>query len=322
MPCYYPQKAIRDTNGVRFVGPHALYNIKLACGQCIGCRLERSRQWAARCIHEASQHRHNCFITITYAPEHLPPYGSLDKRDHQKFLKRLRKALIKGGAFHRSHTTPSPSNNTVMGLHPIPPPTLRYYMAGEYGERLHRPHYHFCLFGIDFSDKKYWQTTPAGSKIYRSPTLEKLWPYGHSTVGALTFESAAYTARYVMKKINGQKQKTHYEKIDHETGEIINLQPEYNEMSRAQGIGKTWIEKYAADAYNALPGKIIIRGKTSNTPRYYDKQLKRWDKDKYDIIIHHRKTEGSKQAQDNTPRRLAVKEQVAHAKIGKLLRTI
>lgn len=319
MACYSPLKAWRDSDGIRFVAARTMHNLKIACGQCIGCRLERSRQWAVRCMHEAQMHKHNCFVTVTYAPEHLPPGGTLVKDDHQRFMKRLRKSLCK----KRDANAASPfltSLHADTGLRPVP--QLRYYMAGEYGAKLQRPHYHFCLFGIDFADKKYWQRTPAGSRIYRSPELERLWPYGHSTVGALTFESAAYTARYVMKKINGQKQKQHYEKLDLETGEIKTIEPEYNEMSRAQGIGLAWLNKYAADAYEALPGKVLIRGKEANTPRYYDKQLEKWDPAKYELIKEHRELEGRKHHADQTPARLKVRQQVTEAKLNHLKRTI
>jgi len=61
--------------------------ISLPCGQCIGCRLERSRQWAMRCIHEAQLHQNNCFITLTYDDEHLPKDLSLDHRDFQLFFR-------------------------------------------------------------------------------------------------------------------------------------------------------------------------------------------------------------------------------------------
>lgn len=313
MPCYHPLHAFRDSERIRFVARGELHNLKLPCGQCRGCRLERSRQWAIRCMHEATLHKHNCFLTVTYATEHLPPHGNLRKRDHQLLLKRLRKAAIKGDGIVSQYQV-DPEH-----VHAAP---LRYYMCGEYGEQLQRPHYHFCIFGLDFSDKKYWSKTPAGSKIFRSATLEKLWPYGHSTVGDLTFESAAYTARYVMKKINGQQKQKHYEKINIETGEIIKIEPEYNEMSRATGIGKKWIEKYKSDVYDALPGQVIVRGKQSNAPRYYDKQLKLTDPAKYEIILQTRETEGRKHRVDQTPARLKVREQVAEATMSKLKRNI
>jgi hypothetical protein len=273
-------------------------------------------------MHEASMHTHNSFVTLTYNKENLPEYGTLVKADHQKFLKRLRKALSKEDDATASPYLRTHHVHADMGESPIPP--LRgYYMAGEYGELLLRPHYHFCLFGIDFRDIKYLKTTKAGSKIYRSPELERLWPFGFSTVGKLTYESAAYTARYVMKKINGKKQEQHYEKIDTETGEIYSIIPEYNEMSRATGIGKTWIKTYTADVYDALPGKVILKGKAKNSPRYYNKYLEEIDPEKYEIIMELRKEEGRKYSDGhNTQKRLNVREQVTTAKLKALKRSI
>src|SRR4051794_29862641 len=100
MPCFRPLKGYRarvtnpDT-GKRSIVFNARkgFNdlpVDLPCGQCIGCRLERSRQWAIRCSHEAKLHEENCFITLTYAPEHLPPGGTLVVKDFQDFMKRLR----------------------------------------------------------------------------------------------------------------------------------------------------------------------------------------------------------------------------------------
>ncbi|MEO5355656.1 MAG: hypothetical protein H7835_21005, partial [Magnetococcus sp. XQGC-1] len=93
-------------------------------GQCVGCRLERSRQWAIRVMHEASQHEHNCFITLTYNDDNLPANGSLNYRHFQNFMKRLRKYYVEF--------------------------TVRFYMCGEYGENFARPHYHACIFAIMF----------------------------------------------------------------------------------------------------------------------------------------------------------------------------
>lgn len=335
MPCYKPLRAIRDSDGIRFVGRETP-NLKLPCGQCIGCRLTRSRNWACRCMHEASLHRYNCFITVTYAPEHLPPDGSLVKRHHQLFLKRLRKAAAKfpphnppvGGGGILTSTPAHQDGATDAPQKAASRPSLRYYMAGEYGSKLQRPHYHFCIFGIDFADKRYWQTTGAGSKIYRSPLLEQLWPYGHSTVGELNFESAAYTARYCIKKQTGKNAKTHYERIDPETGEIYNLLPEYNEMSRGNrnarnnAIGRNWLEKYKSDVFDALPGQVLVRGKPTNAPRYYMKQLEKWDPEKYEIIVDNRIKEGRKKPQENRQSRLTVKETVTEAKLKYLKRSI
>lgn len=308
MPCYKPLKAVRDSDGIRFTSSAEMATIRLPCGQCIGCRLEKSRQWATRCMHEASMHRHNCFLTLTYATEHLPPNGSLQKRDHQLFLKRLRKSLSnKSGQYLAS----------LDKKHKV-----RYYMAGEYGEQLARPHYHLCLFGIDLADKKPYKKTKQGNWLYTSQTIANLWPYGFNTIGELNFETAAYTARYVMKKITGKKADKHYEKLDIETGEIIKIEHEYNEMSRRPGIALHWLQKYKSDVYDALPGKVVIRGKTAYAPRYYNKQLKKWDPEKFEIINEHKRKESYKNLGDNTPKRLAVKKEVQRAKIRNLKREI
>lgn len=193
MPCYKPLDAWRPdiSSGVKKL--IFQYNPKLCsspmpelqvpCGRCVGCRLERSRQWALRCIHEARMHKQNCFITLTYNDENLPADKSLHYEDFQKFMKRLRRKFGEG---------------------------VRFYMCGEYGENLGRPHFHACLFGVDFADKKLWRKSPSGAFLYRSATLEQLWPFGYSSIGDVTFETAAYVARYIMKKITGEAAELHY----------------------------------------------------------------------------------------------------------------
>lgn len=194
MPCYSPLEAWRPVKSTRSKNPFIFSyhpekcssvspDLTLPCGQCIGCRLERSRQWAVRCVHEASLHKRNCFITLTYNNDHLPEDRGLHYDHFQLFMKRLRKKYGEG---------------------------IRFYMCGEYGEKLGRPHFHACLFNHDFSDKTPWKTTETGFKLFRSKELEELWPYGYSSVGAVSFESAAYVARYIMKKVNGEAAEMHY----------------------------------------------------------------------------------------------------------------
>ena len=157
MACYRPLRAyaLRNAEGkmqVSFKRKIGYEPIWLPCGQCIGCRLERSRQWAMRCMHEAQMYDRNCFVTLTYDDEHLPPNGSLNKRDFQLFMKRLRKRYGSG---------------------------IRYYQCGEYGELLGRPHHHAILFNFDFDDKVLWSVRD-GVRLYRSASLEQLWPHGYS----------------------------------------------------------------------------------------------------------------------------------------------
>lgn len=195
MPCYHPIDAWRPDSysgdkklifkyDVQRCGGRLTPDIKVPCGRCVGCRLERSRQWAMRCMHEAKMHKQNCFITLTYNEENRPYNDDLNYQDFQLFMKRLRERF--------------------QGT------TIKFYMCGEYGPKLGRPHFHACLFGIDFPDRKLWKVTDSKSKLYRSEILEKLWTKGFSSVGDVNFESAAYVARYIMKKVTGEAAELHY----------------------------------------------------------------------------------------------------------------
>ena len=300
MSCYHPITAYKavnqsklvfsDTRSVKNRGIDVSHSLQIPCGQCIGCRLEKSRQWAMRCMHEAQMHENNCFITLTYDDTHLPPDQSLHHRDFQLFIKRLRK---------RFRTS-----------------KIRYYMAGEYGENFGRPHYHACIFGFDFHDKKLWKRTSSGSFIYRSDDLEALWPFGYSSIGDVNFESAAYVARYIMKKQTGKNSQNHY--TDQETGVIKN--PEYNKMSLKPGIGYEWYKKYRSDVYPH--DYVVIRGKKVKPPKFYDKKYKTDYPYEYDEILYNRDKSAKLNIADNTPERLAVKEQVLLAKLQKLKRTL
>ncbi len=244
MPCFHPLTGYpQPCGGLTFNRNKSLYPvpIKVPCGQCIGCRLERSRQWAIRCVHEGALHDHNSFITLTYDDKHLPPTGTLVKAHFQKFIKRLRKQIL--------------------------PLKIRYYHCGEYGDKLRRPHYHAIIFGYAFPDRQLFKD--GKNKLYTSTILEKCWTAGFSTIGDLTFETAAYTARYIMKKVNGKNADHHYRNIDKTTGEYWQIQPEYTTMSRRPGIAADWFKRYSLDCYPS--DFITIKGRKMKPPKYYDR---------------------------------------------------
>jgi len=303
MPCYSPLDAYQPVDGLSdrkikfYVTPRQSGNyrpIKLPCGQCIGCRLERSRQWAVRCVHEAQMHDRNCFITLTYNDDNLPPNASLVLDDFQRFMKRLRKKFG---------------------------PNVRFFHCGEYGEKYGRPHYHAIIFNLDFDDKYHWRTTEQGHRCYRSPTLESLWTVGNSELGDVTFESAAYVARYIMKKVTGPAAEHHYCVGHTEYGELIYKKPEYVTMSRRPGIGSTWFKKYQSDVY---PDDFIVIRHDLKTrpPKYYDKLLASTDWQLHDEIKFNRELSSQKYVDNNTPERLAVREQCQQARLKLLVRNL
>lgn len=283
MPCFHPLKAYRLEDGsIVFVERGKVFaELELPCGQCIGCRLERSRQWAIRCVHEASLHKTNSFVTLTYSDEHLPSNGSLRYPDVQLFLKRLRKLLA--------------------------PAKVRFFCCGEYGDETFRPHYHLCLFGWRPSDG-----ISIGKDIYESATLKKLWPHGHSSFGDVTFESSAYVARYCLKKVNGRVAASHYERLDLQTGELYQLEREFAHMSLKPGIGATWFDKFTSDVYPS--DEIIIKGKPVKPPKYYDKRYAKTNPDDFESVLVQRELDAYLLRSDNTSERLAVKEQVTVAR--------
>lgn len=236
-----------------------------------------------RCLHEASLHDENAFITLTFNEEHLSENGSLVKSHFQRFIKRLREAV--------SGSQPS---------------AIRYFHCGEYGERLGRPHHHACIFGFGFPDRTLWQVRN-NTKLYRSEFLESLWPLGFSSVGDVTFESAAYVARYIMKKITGKAAPAHY-------GTKL---PEYVTMSRRPGIGRGWIDQYSSDVYPL--DKVITRGTECKVPKYYDKCFELTSPVEY-ATIKARRQEVARKNPDNTAQRLLVRETVQKARVTMLKR--
>lgn len=298
MPCYHPMTAYQCSDGsVVFQersGRDSVRQLQLPCGQCRGCRLERSRQWAIRCLNEASLWDGcNSFVTLTYGDQQGPASVSLEYRHFQLFMKRLRKAW---------------------------PGPVRFFMCGEYGETFGRPHFHAILFNVHFVDRVFHTTSPSGAAVYRSAELESFWPHGFSSVGDVTFESAAYVARYVMKKITGQFADEHYRVVDTVTGELVDRVPEFCHMSLKPGIGARWIDKYLTDVYPN--GMMVVNGREVKPPRYYDRRFAKVSDDEFAELCARRDALARSNFLDNSDARLAVKEQVVTARVSRLKRCL
>lgn len=236
-------------------------------------------------MHEASLYEHSCFVTLTYADEHCPT--SLLYRDFRLFMRRLRK-FSKG---------------------------VRFYMCGEYGERFSRPHFHACLFNCKFADRYYVGTFPSGSRFYRSAKLEELWPYGFSSIGDITMESAAYVARYVLKKVDGKKRaEGHYEALDIRTGELVDREPEFSKMSLKPGIAAEWFRKYGSEVFPR--DQVVMNGVPMAPPKYYKLLLERADPIGAEAVAAARQLKADAMASDNTPQRLADREAVTRGRLS------
>lgn len=303
MPCFHPAHALRSTDGsVEFVGRSSrLYNLQVSCGQCIGCRLERSRQWAVRCLHEASLYDDNSFITLTYDDVHVVP--TLIYWHFQDFMKRLRECRAR--PFRQRQLTP---------------PVIRFFMSGEYGARFGRPHFHALLFNCDFPGR--YLIRQGANPLYRSAELEQLWPFGFSSIGAVSFESAAYVARYCVPKVTGGRAAAHYALsppyVDPETGQVFTERvPEFGHMSLRPGVGADWLRLYWSDVRD---GKVFVNGRECNVPRYYARYFKNCSYG--EAVKCVRQVEALARRFDNTEARLLVKEAVVTSRFKQLSRLL
>ena len=300
MTCFHPLRGYRAlksgcdkaevvfSKSVVSAGPHE--RLEIPCGQCIGCRVDRSRDWALRCVHEAQMHDENCFVTLTFDEPFLDVNGSLNRGDWIVFIRELRR----DNAGKR----------------------IRYFHCGEYGEDGGRPHHHACLFGYDFPDKELFFIRD-GVRHFKSGYLEQLWGKGFCLIGEVTFESAAYIARYIIKKDMRQIE-NYLVDLDEETGECTWREPEYISMSNRPGIGKEWFDKFKSDCRKDY---LTWEGKKFRVPKYYDKLLAEDDQLRMKKVKYKRRRKGGEHVEDNTLERLAVREYIKQRSIALLERS-
>jgi hypothetical protein len=320
VPCYSPLKGWIDpeSKGIQFQKPSE-DEMEVACGQCLGCRLDRARMWSIRMVYEARMHDVSSFITLTYRDVDLPPDWSLSapvrengkqvqQSQFQAFMKRLRKRR--------------------------PGQKIKYFMCGEYGYKcshdvfldegkcpvgckVGRPHYHAILFNCDFQDKEIHGINKHGDHWYTSRELEELWPYGFNVIGDVTEQSAGYVARYCLKKITGELADEHYQRVD-ENGEIHQLTPEYATMSN--GIGLEWYKKYRSDVWPHDEIPLPTGGVSKSVPRFYCEQLRKEDEEEYELVKERRKLFMLENADEYSPERLQSKYRVKKAATSTLKR--
>lgn len=238
----------------------------IPCGTCLGCRMDKAKEWSDRLVMEASTWPENWFVTLTFDDEHLieqcGAYKSLDVKHIQKFMKRLRKQFC-----HKE------LNLETGRMHTIVDRKLRMFACGEYGDekRTARPHYHLIIFNLHLpvSDLHWLKQTKQGNDLYTSDIIAKCWPYGFNTVGSVTFESCGYVSRYTMKKVYGLQGKEYYEKT--------HRKPPFLVMSRKPGIGFQFMTDHD---WTSEPNVIVSDGTQFHecpVPKYMERYIKKTD---------------------------------------------
>lgn len=292
IPCYHPIQAFKSSSVNPETGKNLIYfpkvklsekefeshpdHVYIPCGNCIGCRLEYSRQWAIRCILEAKSWNDNYFLTLTYA---VPPVrehvkvdenGEVLSRDYVSsllpddltlFMKRLR-------SYYKDHYDHD---------------NIRFFACGEYGDQYGRPHYHLILFNCPIYDLKVLDRKSSSNMVqYTSQTIEKIWKNGLISIGDVTFESSAYVARYIMKKHKG-RDSCFYD----ENG----LVPEFTRCSRRPGIGRSYFEVNCKKIYYYDSLTLVSKDGCPlvlKPPKYYDRIFEEFHPDDFKSVKEKR----------------------------------
>lgn len=222
---------------------------RVPCGQCIDCRLRYSKEWAARITCESALWKNNLFVTLTYDDEHLPlskvnsSLSTINYDDLQLFLKRLRERIRYDYDF--------------VGL--------RFYACGEYGDKSQRAHFHICLFNVPdelMNELRFYKTSFNGDIYCISDYIQNIWGKGIVVCGDLNFQSAAYVARYVCKKLRGSSKLAELK--------ALGITNQESRMSLRPGIGKGYFDLFKDEIYKNdemfLPavGRVVVS-------RYFDK---------------------------------------------------
>lgn len=262
--------------GKALAGKYRKINL-IPCGQCIECRLNYSREWATRCMLE-KQYGYfgkeypdgtTWFLTLTYKDEYLKTHTtvntvtgekfegiSLCKEDIQKFWKRLRKKY--------------------------PQMQIKYIECGEYGTKTLRPHYHAIVYGLPLPMQTFKKVgmNALNQPIWNCEELTNIWGMGNIIIGRLDWESAAYVARYTLKKATNQYNKEWYD--------AQGIIPEFITMS--QGIGKDYFNNNLDKIYltDSVPIRNKKTGQNVKPPRSFDRMLQEIDPDLMENIKYKR----------------------------------
>lgn len=201
--------------------------LTLPCSKCPNCLKRRTSAWSFRLIKEGEKSFSALFVTLTYDTRYVPltknGYMTLDKKDCQKFMKRLRKLSME---------------------------KIKYYLAGEYGTKTMRPHYHAIIFNAD------------------REMVERAWALDNKKIGDIFIgdvngASIGYTLKYMSK----EKQIPVHKNDDR--------LKEFSLMSK--GLGKNYLTKNMLEwHHNDLLNRCFVPLKDNKKiamPRYYKDKI-------------------------------------------------
>lgn len=246
----------------------------IPCRKCIGCRIDYSRDWANRGYLESKKSPNsNYFVTLTYDDEHLPKKdeittskgitykndgtwnGCLEPKHLKKFIHDIRQHYYR--------------KNGYKGI--------KYLACGEYGTENGRPHYHVILFNCPLdADDFYAPRLIDGEYYHQNKLIEKYWKRGISNVGTATWNTIAYVARYVTKKLYGDNA----EDSRAQKGQIAEF------IRVSNGIGRDYWEEnkekiLQTDSITIRNAKGIHQTKP---PRYFTRLLKAQNPEVYEEL--------------------------------------
>lgn len=314
MQCFRPVDGFRRADGGFTLAARTSAEaapMVVRCGRCLGCRVNRREEWKVRCLHEASLYSSNSFVTFTYDDGHVPPFGSVRMDDVSSAIKRLRWS--------------------------VRPARFRFLAKTEYGPKTFRPHAHLLLFGLGFPDRVVVRRTASDELSYSSELLSSAWGLGFAECSDLTPRSVGYVCNHNVDKLVDIVDDEFYRRVDHETGEVVEIERESLRVSNRPGIGKAWVDRWEVDCFPS--GFIVESGHRMNVPRYYRKRLKgrfllrgayRHTSVPFDdsrvvaAVAEERLNDDpalrARQEANSTPERLAVREEVLHLKVKRLKR--
>lgn len=240
-------------------------------------------------LHEAQMHEDNCFLTLTYDDDHLPPNGSLVKADMQRFFKRFR-ARLDGRR-------------------------IKFFYCGEYGDKGNRPHYHAIIFNY-FPPDAVLHSYDKGNPYFISSFFSSIWSMGNHYLSSVSFDTCAYVAQYCTKKIISSYDFTRVNLVDGTWWEVEN---EFGHQSN--GIGLSWLNKYHTDIWKKRADQddfdfvITSDGRKLPPPRYYlEKRKELEDKSGVSWSVKARRIARADPAEQR-PERLRAKEKFAMGKL-------